>query len=400
VASFKVKLVLYFVVLSLLPLAAAFWGFTTVASHDGTRRVLGFMLAVLLIVAIVAWVQGRSIVRTLSGLVEASKGIALGRLDERVPARGRDEFAQLGHAFNDMADQLQARLDELEAERERLREAFARIGDALGATHDPDQLLRVVLDTALQATGATGATISDNLGPVFTVGSPERGTERLELPLNAGRSNFGTLLLTGAGFGDDERLTANSLAAQAVVALENARLHAIVQQQARVDNLTGLANRRQCEEALASELARIERFDSELTLVFADLDAFKNVNDRHGHAGGDVVLREFAAVLRETVREADVAGRWGGEEFLLLLPGTDLEGGVLLAERIRDLICGRTILSPEGNPITITCSFGIASYPAVRDPATLLAAADEALYRAKRNGRNRVEVAEFELQRP
>src|SRR5207253_2754182 len=123
----------------------------------------------------------------------------------------------------------------------------------------------------------------------------------------------GTLVLVGKEFSEEARMTANSLAAQAVVALENARLHGIVERQALIDNLTGLANRRHCEDALAAEVARAERFGTPLTIVFADLDEFKRVNDRHGHPCGDLVLREFAAVLRETVREADVAGRWGGE---------------------------------------------------------------------------------------
>jgi diguanylate cyclase (GGDEF)-like protein len=370
------------------------------AANKTRERLLVFMLAVLVLVAIVAYFEGRSIVRNLGSLVDAARGIARGRLNERVPVRGRDEFAQLGHAFNEMADQLQARLAELESERERLREAFARFADALGATHDPDQLVRVVLDTALQATGASGAALVGAEGELLRAGDLEAGSDRIELPLTAGRTSFGTLVLTGDEFGDEARLAASSLAAQAVVALENARLHAIVEHQALVDNLTGLANRRQCEEALSAELARAERFGSALTVVFADLDEFKSVNDRHGHPCGDLVLREFAAVLRETVREADVAGRWGGEEFILLLPGTDAAGGVQLAERVRAGIEGRTVLTPDGTPIRITCSFGLASYPAAEDAAGLLAAADEALYRAKRNGKNRVETALDLARRP
>src|SRR5438132_597442 len=298
-ASFKVKLVLYFLLLSLLPVAAAFWGFSTVASHGETRRddalilldgkriiassppvfgfaslkpgtaqvvtiggaryralgagsldefratrlavispqgaidaaaaktrerLLVFMLAVLVLVAIVAYFEGRSIVRNLAGLVEAARGIARGSLNERVPVRGRDEFAQLGHAFNEMADQLQARLAELESERQRLREAFARFADALGATHDPDQLLRVVLDTAVQATGAAGAAIvGDARAQLLHVGEIEGGADRLELPLSAGRSSFRTLVLVGESFDEEARLTATSLAAQAVLPLANAR---------------------------------------------------------------------------------------------------------------------------------------------------------------------------------
>jgi diguanylate cyclase (GGDEF)-like protein len=371
------------------------------AAAKTRERLLVFMLAVLVLVAIVAYFEGRSIVRNLAGLVDAARGIAHGRLSERVPARGRDEFAQLGRAFNEMADQLEARLAELESERARLREAFARFAEALGATHDPDQLLRVVLDTAVQATGAAGAAlVGDGRVELLHVGEIDGGADRLELPLNAGRASFGTLVLVGDAFDAEARLTATSLAAQAIVALENARLHGIVEHQALVDNLTGLANRRQCEEALSAELARAERFGTPLTVVFADLDGFKAVNDEHGHACGDLVLRELAAVLHETVREADVAGRWGGEEFLLLLPGTDAAGGAQLAERVREGIEGRAVLTSDGTPIRVTCSFGLASYPASEHAGALLSAADDALYRAKRNGKNRVEVADELVRRP
>src|SRR5207237_9732997 len=109
---------------------------------------------------------------------------------------------------------------------------------------------------------------------------------------------------------------------------------------------------------------------------------------------------EVASALRATVREADRAGRWGRREFLLLLPGTDAAGGALLAERIRMELEGRVVLAPDGVPIGVTCSFGLASYPALEGAGALLAAADEALYRAKRNGKNRVEVADALVRRP
>jgi diguanylate cyclase (GGDEF)-like protein len=371
------------------------------SANESTRlNLLIFLVAALLVVAVIAWLEGRSIVVALRGVANAAHGIARGRLEERVPVRGRDEFAQLARAFNEMADQLEARLAELEAERGRLREAFENIGDALGATHDPEQLLRVVLHTSLQATGATGAMLIANRGEHVEAGDPHAGSERLDVPLAAGQSSFGTLVLTGPGFSDEQKLAAVSLAAQAVVALENARLHGIVERQALVDPLTGLANRRRCEEALAAEVARAERFATPLSLVFADLDDFKRVNDLHGHPVGDAVLRELAAVLKETARESDLAGRWGGEEFLLLLPGADAAGGTRLAERIRLLLEDRTILSSEGARVSVTCSFGVAAFPAAPDGAALVAAADRALYHAKRMGKNRVESAVGAGNRP
>jgi diguanylate cyclase (GGDEF)-like protein len=201
------------------------------------------------------------------------------------------------------------------------------------------------------------------------------------------------LRLAGPGFSDDDILTANSLAHQAAVALDNLRLHRIVERQALVDGLTGLANRRECEGALGRELARARREGAPLAVVMADLDDFKLVNDVHGHPVGDAVLREFAAVARDTVRESDVAGRWGGEEFMLLLPGTQLEGAVQLADRVRTNLQRRTILAPDGRRLDVTASFGVAAFSDADDGRTLVAAADAALYEAKRAGKNRVEAA-------
>ena len=370
------------------------------ANHSSRNRLLLGLLASLLLVAGVAYVEGRSIVRTLRALVSAAHSIAQGRLEERVPVRGRDEFAVLGRAFNDMADQLQGRLAELEAERGRLRDAIARFGEALGATHDADQLLRVIVETALEATNASYACLNTERGQGVRAGDPDAVGDRIELPLQAGRTNFGTLVLVADVFDADARMTAVSLAAHAVVALDNARLHAIVERQALVDGLTGLANRRQSEDALAHEISRADRFGSPLALVFADLDDFKGVNDAHGHPVGDAVLREFADVLRSTVRESDLAGRWGGEEFVLLLSGTGAEGGAQLAERVRRKLAERTILAPDGTRIPITASFGVAAHPPAQADGELVAAADEALYRAKREGKNRVEIAPGATARP
>jgi diguanylate cyclase (GGDEF)-like protein len=183
-----------------------------------------------------------------------------------------------------------------------------------------------------------------------------------------------------------------SLASHATIALENARLHRIVERQALVDGLTGIANRRQCEDSLTTETAQAERLGTPLTLVLADLDDFKAVNDVHGHAVGDDVLREFAEVLKATLRDSDLAGRWGGEEFLLLLPGADAEGGANLADRVRAGLAERSFLGRNGEVVTVTCSFGVAQHDPGGTKRDLFAAADQALYRAKRAGKNRVET--------
>ena len=362
------------------------------ANSSSRNRLLLGLLFSLGVVSLIAYFEGRSIVRTLGTLAEAAHGIARGLLDERVPVRGRDEFALLGSAFNDMANQLQARLAELEAERGRLRGAITRFGEALAATHDIGNLLRVIVEAAVEGTGATGARLTAADGRVVESGDPDAGGEHLELPLTAGRTEFGRLALVGEIFDEEQRMTAGSLASHAAVALENARLHRIVERQALVDGLTGIANRRQCEDALTAEISRAERLGTPMTLVLADLDDFKAVNDIHGHTVGDDVLREFASVLKQTVRDSDLAGRWGGEEFLLLLPGTDVTGGANLADRMRAALAERSFVGRDGEVVTVTCSFGVAQHLAGAGEQELFAAADRALYRAKREGKNRVET--------
>jgi diguanylate cyclase (GGDEF)-like protein len=353
------------------------------------RLLLG-LVGSLLLIAVVAYVAGRSIVGSLGRLADAANSIAAGRLRERVPIKGRDEFADLGRAFNKMAAQLEARMDELEKERRRLREANARFGDALAATLDAEQLRRVIVESAVEATHADGGVVIAEDGSFVETGDVGAGGARLDFELKAGLRSFGRLLLVGEEFDVEERMIAASLAGQAVVALENARLHQMVERQALIDGLTGLANRRQADASLATELTRAERLGGPVGLILADVDDFKLVNDRHGHPTGDIVLRDLAQALHETVREIDTAARWGGEEFAVILPGTDLMGAAHVAERVRQALSERGLVSAEGVPLHVTASFGVAASEPTTTMSELVEAADEALYRAKRAGKNRV----------
>jgi two-component system cell cycle response regulator len=370
------------------------------ANRDATNRLLIGLISSLILVLCVAYVEGRAIVRNIRRLVEAARAIARGDLKQRVPVQGRDELALLGRTFNQMALQLQARLDELAAERGRLRDVIARFGEALGATHDSEQLMRLIAEAAVEATSASGGVLIGKNGELVKAGNPDKGKDKIEVPLQAGPISFGSLMLFGDALTDEDRMTLASLASHAVVALDNARLHRIVERQALVDGLTGLANRRQCEDALATELARVDRFGGSLAVVVADLDSFKAVNDRYGHPAGDSVLREFALLLQESLRDIDLASRWGGEEFLLVLPGTDLLGGAQVGERIRVALAGRIVLSVDGTPIPITASFGVAAAPPATTASELFASADAALYEAKRAGKNRVQTAPEPVAQP
>jgi diguanylate cyclase (GGDEF)-like protein len=292
-----------------------------------------------------------------------------------------------------MAEQLQTRLLELERARGLAREANARFGEALAATHDPNELLRIVVESAVEAAGAVGGVVVRPDGELARVGNPEAGSQRIAFPLRLGMADFGSLVVSGESFDAEQVEAVASIATRVVVALENARLHRIVERQAMHDELTGLANRRSVESTLAGELARAERFGESVCFVLADLDDFKVVNDTHGHPFGDDALRAFAAALLANVREVDLAGRWGGEEFALVLPGTDAAGGVRLAERAREALESHPMRTADGRAVVLTASFGVAAFPDWDESGEIVAAADSALYAAKRSGKNRVVLA-------
>jgi diguanylate cyclase (GGDEF)-like protein len=368
-------------------------------SSTETRLALA-LVGSLVLIGFVTYLLGRSIVNTLGEFVEATNAIVDGRLDVRVAHEGRDEFGQLATAFNRMAGQLEERLAEVATERRRVHEVAAGFGQALAATHDEISLLQVVAESAVQATSGTGGNVMRNGREIVRTGNPEAGAEELHFPLRDLSGDYGSLTVFGNGFETETVAIAATLARQAVVALKNARLHQTVEQQALIDDLTGLANRRLIDETLRSELAMAAQSGVSVTLVFADLDHFKRVNDHYGHPCGDRVLMAFADVLRRQIRAEDLAGRWGGEEFALILVGTDVQGGVELAERARSATETMRLTSDAGESFSITASFGVASYPSVAEMTDLIAAADNALYAAKRSGRNKVASADARLGTP
>ncbi len=168
---------------------------------------------------------------------------------------------------------------------------------------------------------------------------------------------------------------------------------------AETDSLTGSANRRAFLQYLEMEVTRSERHDAETSIIMVDLDHFKNINDTCGHAAGDTVLREVVKAMQSCLRPRDMLGRLGGEEFAILLNGTDISEASTIAEEVRSSIEQRLIELPSGEKLSVTASFGVSNVcPALGQdtPESVLQAADDALYYAKQCGRNQVIVCAAE----
>lgn len=215
----------------------------------------------------------------------------------------------------------------------------------------------------------------------------------LVLPLLVRKEVLGTLVLgsseTGA-FGSAERMTLQVLARHVAVSLANARMVKRLEELATTDGLTGLLNKRSLIEVAQQKLLSAQRFSKSLSLLICDLDHFKRVNDTYGHDVGDRVIAGFARVLSRSKRETDAVGRFGGEEFVVVCEETDEAGARLLAERVRSELAATSFVTAKGT-LRVTASIGAATCPlAPSDWDELFKAADEALYVAKRSGRDRV----------
>jgi diguanylate cyclase (GGDEF)-like protein len=207
--------------------------------------------------------------------------------------------------------------------------------------------------------------------------------------------SIGVMLPTKSALNRDSRTTLQIIASHLGTSLRNAQILEAAENQAQTDELTGASNRRYLNRVLESEWKRAERYDLELSVALIDIDHFKQVNDKHGHLVGDAVLQRLSETLINTVREIDHVVRYGGEEFLLLMPQTGPSEASMVVERIRKMISETPLYRDEKQELIVTISAGIAAYPttAVSSAEHLIEFADEALYVSKNEGRNRVTVS-------
>jgi len=413
---------------------------------DGLEAlVVAVLIAALVLSALIGWLLARVTTRPLVELSAAAARVAGGDLDTRIEVRSKDEVGQLATAFNEMTDELRSYITALQTSRDELRRNLARLGDTLSGTHDLGRILTVILDTAIASTRASSGAVyvtqpgreelalkaSRGLsadpaaatgrvrlgegvtGRVAATGEAVRGragadglelspaepaaVELISVPLRATEGVIGVLNLYDRGdrkpFDDSDLETIRTFAGQAAVALDNVLLHQEAQRLSVTDGLTGLGNYRFFQTTLGREVERASRFHRSLAVLMLDLDLFKQVNDAHGHQVGDAVMVEIADRIRDETREVDVVCRYGGEEFVVVLPETGREGAGYTAERICNAVRRRPV-AVAGLQLNITLSAGVAVFPTHGDtPASIVRAADDALYAAKASGRDRWRMA-------
>jgi diguanylate cyclase (GGDEF)-like protein len=214
-------------------------------------------------------------------------------------------------------------------------------------------------------------------------------------PIELGGIHIGNLAISLPELDTDHEDSFASIVAREVAGpIRMATLVEESQRLATIDVLTGLMNRRAFTDTLIRELARCARYGLDLSLLLLDVDHFKSINDRFGHGTGDTVLAALGDCMQAAIRGSDIAGRWGGEEFVILLPCTPRDGAHCFAERLRSRIEGLDVLHSDGTRVPITASIGVTPYVAGDTPESLVERADQAMYAAKSGGRNRVVVAD------
>ena len=255
-----------------------------------------------------------------------------------------------------------------------------------------EQLARAVLAAVPVNPGATVELIVN--GDRNSSPAPDLSALYLmPLPVRDSRGVLAVLPKDAAQFAALSQPLIERLAGHLALVLDNARLSQRLRELSMLDGLTRVLNHRAIHDRLAEELQRAQRYGHPLAVVLCDLDHFKRINDAHGHPAGDAVLLAAAQALRRCLRTADAFGRYGGEEFLAVLPESDLESGRQAGERLRRALAEQAIALPAGGSAVVTGSFGVASDSELLETATasvLISLADQRLYLAKEAGRNRV----------
>lgn len=389
---------------------------------------------------------------SLNQITQVARAFAAGDLKQRANTKGKDEFNILGTVFNQLAEQLQQMMhlekqqtQQLHLQVEKLVKAriedarqLKLVGELLQSCQNEAEAADVVRISCQKIFNGSSGALFLSADDGFELASGW-GTQRYEahfehdscwavrrakshfyesndtalqcdhlhdhtepvlcIPLLARGDLVGVLSIepcldfqSAASWLEENQEGAANLAEQLALALMNIKLRDSLQEQSLRDALTGLYNRRQMDMSFEDAFEEAEERTAPLSVLLIDIDHFKKLNDVHGHAVGDEALKLLADLLEDMFRGSDVACRFGGEEFVVLLPGADLATAVKRAEELRERCQSMTLFS-DGKPLNFTLSVGVAALEeGMSQPDELLKRADDALYKAKNQGRNRVET--------
>jgi diguanylate cyclase (GGDEF)-like protein/PAS domain S-box-containing protein len=334
----------------------------------------------------------RAVVNPIDRVTRAMVRAADGDLTQTVPVMGRDELSQMAFSFNHMTRQLMQTYTGLRNEQDKLATIILSAREGIVVT-DSDGKVVLMNPAAELLLGKSMRELVDS-GFMSLIDDPSGLKNLLERDPSIKEPetvhfNQRVLSVYAATIRTPQGGVVGSAALIRDIT-EEKRLEERLRRLSTTDGLTGLFNRRHLDETLTTELERALRYNAPLSIMMFDVDHFKRFNDEHGHDQGDRVLQAIAQSLQEHVRKVDVPCRYGGEEFLAILPGTNQAGAIIVSERLR-----HAIEQMEVDGLNVTISIGVASVPEldVRSSATLVEAADSALYRAKRAGRNQVIAA-------
>ena len=308
----------------------------------------------------------------LKKIISAVSNVAMGDFSQEIKVTGEDEFATLGMAINEMISNLKHYRSEMS---EKIISVVSDI--AMG---DLSKEIEITGEDEFAALGAAINEMNKNL---------KRYNEKMTNKILAVVSDvsMGELSHKIKISGEDS-FAALGMAINEMI--NNLRqMHKKLIALAETDALTNIANRRKLFDMLSLDIERTKRYSSPLSIAMIDLDHFKKVNDTYGHIAGDNVLKETVSILHDNIRKADVLGRYGGEEFIIIMSGLDVKKAKIVCEKIRNII--EKHKHPKIGQVTI--SIGLAEFCNKDSAEKLIARADKSLYIAKENGRNRVEVS-------
>lgn len=360
------------------------------------RSLLILTASLVLTMAVTGYLLGRLVSTPIETVTRAMLRISGGDLDSRVETESRDELGDMARSFNKMTTDLRSTYSEMRREKDKLSTVIQGAQEAVVVTDDMGAVV-LVNGAAEEFLGKSEARIRQE-GLLDLMDQPERFRALLEDDSGKAREavpieyNGRWLLTSVTTIRDDAGRPIGSAALMRDVTLER-RLLDELERLSTTDALTGVYNRRHLDAVLKRELDRSRQAGIPLAVVMFDADHFKQFNDTYGHDQGDRVLKMLGQVMRAAMRKYDVPCRYGGEEFIVVLPSTDAAGARIVAERLR-----RDTEAMNVDGLKVTISLGVACYPDVpaATPEALVLAADGALYRSKEAGRNRTTIAAAE----